>query len=82
MRRNVVERSFNALKHWRGMATRYDKPALTCRWAVVLHVMVIRASPSRNHHWETRPSRTGRSTAMGAPENRDTHRYVTRTRNN
>jgi len=22
--RNVVERSFNALKHWRGLATRYD----------------------------------------------------------
>lgn len=25
--RNVVEPSFNALKHWRRLATRYDKPA-------------------------------------------------------
>jgi putative transposase len=29
--RNVVERSFNALKQWRGLATRYDKLALTYR---------------------------------------------------
>lgn len=40
-RRNVVERSFNALKQWRGMATRYDKLALTYRSAVVLHAVVI-----------------------------------------
>lgn len=25
-RRNVVERSFNVFKNWRGLATRYDKP--------------------------------------------------------
>jgi hypothetical protein len=30
-RRNVVERSFNLLKQWRGLATRYDKHAVTCR---------------------------------------------------
>lgn len=34
--RNVIERSFNALKQWRGLATRYDKLALTYRGAVVL----------------------------------------------
>lgn len=27
--RNVVERGFNRLKHWRGVATRYDKYAMT-----------------------------------------------------
>jgi transposase len=40
-RRNVVERSFNALKQWRGMATRYDKLALTYRPAAVLHAVLI-----------------------------------------
>lgn len=30
-RRNVVERAFNKAKHWRGVATRYDKLALTYR---------------------------------------------------
>jgi transposase len=30
-RRNVVERSFNLGKQWRGLATRYDKLALTYR---------------------------------------------------
>ena len=34
--RNVVERSFNALKHWRGLATRYDKLAITYRGGAVL----------------------------------------------
>ena len=34
--RNVVERSFNALKHWRGLATRYDKLATTYRGGAVL----------------------------------------------
>ena len=27
--RNSIERGFNRLKHWRGIATRYDKYALT-----------------------------------------------------
>ena len=40
-RRNVVERSFNALKQWRSLATRYDKLALTYRSATVLHAVVI-----------------------------------------
>ena len=34
--RNVVERSFNALKQWRGLATRYDKHALVYRGALIL----------------------------------------------
>lgn len=34
--RNVVERSFALTKQWRGLATRYDKLALTYRAAVVL----------------------------------------------
>ena len=34
--RNVVERSFNVLKQWRGLATRYDKLALTYRGGAVL----------------------------------------------
>jgi transposase len=33
---NVIERSFNTLKKWRGLATRYDKLALTYRAAAVL----------------------------------------------
>jgi transposase len=35
-RRNVVERSFALIKQWRGLATRYDKLAITYRAAVVL----------------------------------------------
>ena len=35
-RRNVIERSFNIVKNWRGLATRYDKLALTYRAAAVL----------------------------------------------
>ncbi|WP_025780813.1 IS5/IS1182 family transposase, partial [Brevibacterium sp. VCM10] len=34
--RNVVERSFAYVKQWRGLATRYDKLAITYRAAVVL----------------------------------------------
>ncbi|WP_420038096.1 IS5 family transposase [Streptomyces sp. cg28] len=35
-RRNVVERCFNRLKHWRGIATRYDKTAASFEAAVTL----------------------------------------------
>jgi transposase len=35
-RRNVIERSFNHLKQWRGLATRYDKHATTYRGGIVL----------------------------------------------
>jgi len=34
--RNVVERAFNQLKGWRGLATRYDKHARTYRGGLVL----------------------------------------------
>ncbi|MGD6754181.1 IS5 family transposase [Streptomyces sp. BH105] len=35
-RRNVVERSFNQLKQWRGLATRYDKTAESYTAAITL----------------------------------------------
>jgi transposase len=38
--RNVVERRFNELKQWRGLATRYDKLAIVYRSAVVLHTVI------------------------------------------
>lgn len=34
--RNVVERAFNLMKQWRGLATRYDKLAVTYRAGVVI----------------------------------------------
>ena len=34
--RNVIERSFNALKQWRGLATRFDKLAITYRGGIIL----------------------------------------------
>lgn len=39
-RRNVVERSFNLLKQWRGLATRYDKHAVTYRAGAVLAAII------------------------------------------
>lgn len=39
--RNVIERSFNAHKQWRGIATRYDKLAAVYRGAVVLRAITI-----------------------------------------
>lgn len=39
--RNVVERSFNDHKQWRGLATRYDKLAATYRGGVVLRAITI-----------------------------------------
>ncbi len=40
-RRNVVERSFNTVKQWRGLATRYDKLAIVYRGAAVLRAITI-----------------------------------------
>ena len=34
--RNVVERAFNLMKQWRGLATRYDKLAVTYRAGIVI----------------------------------------------
>lgn len=39
--RNVIERGFSLLKQWRGLATRYDKLAITYRAAAVLHAITI-----------------------------------------
>lgn len=39
--RNVVERAFNQLKNWRGLATRYDKHALIYRGGMVLASIVL-----------------------------------------
>lgn len=40
-RRNVVERSFNDHKQWRGIATRYDKLAYVYRGGLVLRAITI-----------------------------------------
>lgn len=42
--RNVVERSFALVKQWRGIATRYDKLAITYRAGVVLHACLTWAT--------------------------------------
>jgi transposase len=39
--RNVVERGFNQLKNWRGLATRYDKHALVFRGGLVLAAILL-----------------------------------------
>ncbi|BBZ55476.1 hypothetical protein MPHO_24680 [Mycolicibacterium phocaicum] len=39
--RNVVERNFNVVKQWRGLATRYDKLAIVYRAAAVLRAVTI-----------------------------------------
>jgi transposase len=39
--RNVVERSFALAKQWRGLATRYDKLAITYRATTVLSACII-----------------------------------------
>jgi len=39
--RNVVERGFNRLKQWRGIATRYDKKARNYRAGVVLGAIIL-----------------------------------------
>lgn len=38
--RNVVERSFNKVKQWRGLATRYDKLAITYRAAATIFAII------------------------------------------
>lgn len=39
--RNVVERNFNNIKQWRGLATRYDKLAIVYRAAAVLRAITL-----------------------------------------
>ncbi|GGF22995.1 hypothetical protein GCM10011399_15730 [Subtercola lobariae] len=38
--RNVIERRFCDLKQWRGLATRYDKHAITYRAAISLDAVI------------------------------------------
>src|SRR5205807_10234715 len=52
--RNTVERGYARLKRWRGIATRYDKYALTFGGGVLLAAIVINY---RVHNQETRPGR-------------------------
>jgi transposase len=40
-RRNVIERAFNGFKHWRGLATRYDKHAIVYRGGLVLAAVLL-----------------------------------------
>jgi len=40
-KRNTIERGFNIFKQWRGLATRYDKLALTYRGGAVLRAITI-----------------------------------------
>ena len=49
--RNVVERQFGLAKQWRGIATRYDKHAITYRASVVLCAVIAWL-----RKYETRPS--------------------------
>jgi hypothetical protein len=53
----VIERSFNTIKNWRGIATRYDKLAITCRAAALLPAICAWL----RHFKETRPSNVGLS---------------------
>jgi putative transposase len=39
--RNTIERGFNIFKQWRGLATRYDKLALTYRGGAVLRAITV-----------------------------------------
>ncbi len=39
--RNVIERRYCHTKQWRGLATRYDKHAVTYRAAVVLNAVIV-----------------------------------------
>ncbi len=40
-KRNTVERGYNRLKHWRGIATRYDKYAVTYLGGVILAATIL-----------------------------------------
>jgi transposase len=39
--RNVIERACNGCKHWRGLATRYDKHAVVYRGGLVLAAALL-----------------------------------------
>jgi putative transposase len=39
--RNVIERSYEQLKQWRGLATRYDKLAVIFRGGAILRSIIV-----------------------------------------
>jgi transposase len=39
--RHVIERAFNGVKHWCGLATRYDKHAIVYRGGLVLAAVLL-----------------------------------------
>ena len=51
--RNTVERGFNRLKQWRGIATRYDKYALTYLGGVLLACAVIHSRVGTTNSGDT-----------------------------
>lgn len=51
--RNTVERGYNRLKQWRGIATRYDKYALTYLGGVLLACAVIHSRVGSNKSGDT-----------------------------
>ena len=48
-RRNVIERGFNLIKQWRGLATRYDEIAVVYRGGAVLRAIKIRTAHLVRH---------------------------------
>lgn len=46
--RKVIERSFNRMKHWRGLASHYDAYAVVHRGAVLLAAIVDRLEDERS----------------------------------
>jgi transposase len=48
-----VERAFNRLKGWRGVATRYDKHARNYRAGVLVACIVLFWAPAATHPSDT-----------------------------
>jgi putative transposase len=72
--RNTVERGFNRVKHWRGIATRYDKYALTYLGGVTLagarrkpHAAGLRSSRSTGGRIGSRSTDCGVTAASDLP---------------
>lgn len=51
--RNVVERAFNRLKGWRGIATRYDKHARNYRAGLIVACIILFWAPTVPHPSDT-----------------------------
>ena len=60
-RRNVVERHFALTRQWRGLATRYDKLAITYRAAVILAACLTRSRVMGDMPWTSGPLLTNRT---------------------